>query len=55
VRASGIATLLVDKSVAEVTAVADRVVIVVKGQVAFEGTPAAMKADPAIMKQHLGV
>jgi len=55
VRESGIATLLVDKSVAEVTAVADRVVIVVKGQVAFEGTPAAMQADPVIMKQHLGV
>ena len=32
VRESGIATLLVDKSVAEVTALADRVMILVKGQ-----------------------
>ena len=55
VRDSGIATLVVDKTVSEVTAVADRVVIIVKGQVAFEGTPAQLKADPAIMHQHLGV
>ncbi len=55
VRDSGIATLVVDKTVSEVTAVADRVVIIVKGQVAFEGTPGQLKADPVIMQQHLGV
>ena len=55
VRESGIATLLVDKTVAEVTAVADRVIILVKGQIVFEGTPAALKSDPAIMHRHLGV
>jgi branched-chain amino acid transport system ATP-binding protein len=55
VRRSGIATLLVDKSVSEVTAVADRVVILVKGQVVFEGTPDALKADPELMHRHLGV
>ena len=36
VRDSGIATLVVDKTVSEVTAVVDRVVIIVKGQVAVE-------------------
>jgi branched-chain amino acid transport system ATP-binding protein len=55
VRESGIATLLVDKSVSEVTAVADRVVILVKGQIVFEGTPDALKADPELMHRHLGV
>jgi len=55
VRQSGIATLLVDKSVSEVTAVADRVVILVKGQIVFEGTPDALKADPELMHRHLGV
>ena len=54
-RRSGIATLLVDKSVSEVTAVADRVVILVKGQIVFEGTPDALKADPELMHRHLGV
>ena len=55
VRDAGIATLLVDKTVSEVTAVADRVVILVKGQVAFEGTPDALKADPEMLHRHLGV
>ena len=55
VREAGIATLVVDKTVSEVTAVADRVVILVKGQIVFEGTPGALKADPDIMHRHLGV
>ena len=55
VRASGIATLVVDKTVSEVTAVADRVVILVKGQIVFEGTPGALLADPSMMQRHLGV
>ena len=55
IRSSGIATLVVDKTVNEVTAVADRVVVVVKGQLAFEGTPAALLADAARMQALLGV
>ena len=55
VRESGIATLLVDKSVSDVAAVVDRVVILVKGHVVFEGAPAALNADPATMHRHLGV
>ncbi len=55
VRETGIATLVVDKTVSEVTAVADRVAILVKGQIVFEGTPAALKSNPDIMQQHLGV
>ena len=55
VRESGIATLLVDKSVSEVTALADRVVILVKGQTMFEGTPHDLKSDPEAMHRHLGV
>jgi branched-chain amino acid transport system ATP-binding protein len=55
VRESGIATLLVDKSVSEVTALADRVIILVKGQTVFEGTPQELKFNPEIMHRHLGV
>jgi len=55
VRESGVATILVDKTVSEVTAIADRIVILVKGQVAFEGAPQALRADPEIMRLHLGV
>ncbi len=55
VRDSGIATLIVDKTVSEVTGVADRVVILVKGEIVFEGAPDALKADPGMMQRHLGV
>ena len=55
IRESGIATLMVDKSVSEITAMADRLVILVKGQTVFEGVPAALKANPELMHRHLGV
>jgi len=55
VRESGIATLLVDKSVSEVTAVANRVIILVKGQTVFEGKAAELTSSREIMEQHLGV
>jgi len=55
IRAAGIATLIVDKTVEAVTALADRVVIIVKGEVAFEGAPATLKAEPELMRRHLGV
>jgi branched-chain amino acid transport system ATP-binding protein len=55
VKEAGVATLVVDKSVAEVAAIADRVVVLVKGEVGFEGTPAQLRADPATMQRHLGV
>jgi branched-chain amino acid transport system ATP-binding protein len=55
VRESGIATLLVDKSVSEVTALANRVIILVKGQTVFEGKAKDLKFNQEIMEQHLGV
>jgi branched-chain amino acid transport system ATP-binding protein len=55
VREAGIATIVVDKTVQEVTAVADRVVVLVKGETAFEGPPGALTSDPELMHRHLGV
>jgi len=55
IRSTGMATLVVDKAVAAVTDIADRMVILVKGQVVFEGTAAALKADPHLTRRHLGV
>ena len=55
IRDSGVATLIVDKSVAEVTGIADRIVLLVKGEIVFEGKPAALEADPEMMHRHLGV
>jgi branched-chain amino acid transport system ATP-binding protein len=55
VREAGVATLIVDKSVAQVAAVADSVVVLVKGQIAFSGPPAELQANPELMHRHLGV
>ena len=55
VRESGIATLLVDKSVSDVAAIADRVIILVKGEIVFEGKPAELKAQRELLERHLGV
>jgi branched-chain amino acid transport system ATP-binding protein len=55
VRDTGITTLVVDKTVSEVTTVADRVVVLVKGQVAFAGTPGDLLGDHERMQRMLGV
>lgn len=55
VRQAGIAVLVVDKSVAEITSVADRVVVLVKGSVVLAGPPEALLADKSLMHRMLGV
>jgi branched-chain amino acid transport system ATP-binding protein len=55
VRDTGITTLIVDKTVAEVTAIADRVVVLVKGDVAFAGPSQDLVSDEARMHRLLGV
>lgn len=55
VREAGVATIVVDKTVAAVLSVVDRAEILVKGSVVWNGTPAALRADPELMHRHLGV
>jgi len=55
VRASGIATVIVDKNFSAVNAITDRNVILVKGEVAFADTAAALRAQPDIHQRYLGV
>ena len=55
IREAGVATLIVDKTVSAVTEIADRVLIIVKGEIVFEGDPATLKAQPELMHRHLGV
>ena len=55
IRADGIATLVVDRTVASVLSVVDRAVVLVKGQVAYDGAPATLAADPALLAKYLGV
>ena len=55
IRAQGIATVLVDKNYAAITAIADRSVILVKGRVAFAGDSPSLLAQPELLQRHLGV
>jgi branched-chain amino acid transport system ATP-binding protein len=55
IRGSGIASVIVDKNFAAVSAVADRIVVLVKGSVVFAGAADALKAQPELMHRHLGV
>ena len=55
VREHGIATIVVDKNFSALAAIADRIVVLVKGQVVFDGAAAALREDAALRHQHLGV
>ena len=55
VREAGMTTLVVDKTVSEVTAVADRVAVLLQGEIVFEGTPKALLGDAALMQRTLGI
>lgn len=55
IRAGGIATVVVDKTVASVLSVVDRSTVLIKGTVAFDGSPTMLRNDPALMQRCLGV
>jgi branched-chain amino acid transport system ATP-binding protein len=55
IRTSGIATVIVDKNYAAVTALTDRNVVLVKGQVVFESDSVSMRANPSALHRYLGV
>jgi branched-chain amino acid transport system ATP-binding protein len=55
VREAGVATVVVDKTVSAVLSLVDRAEILVKGNMAWSGPPAALRADPELMQRHLGV
>ena len=55
IRASGISSIIVDKAWKHVTQVTDRNVILVKGEVVFQGTSAELQSQPHLLDQYLGV
>ena len=52
---SGISTVIVDKNWQHVTKVTQRNVILVKGEVVFQGSSAELLSQPDVLNQHLGV
>ena len=55
IRASGIATVIVDKNYAAVMALADRSVVLVKGRVVFSGESGELSDSQELMQRFLGV
>jgi branched-chain amino acid transport system ATP-binding protein len=54
-RGDGLSILLVEQNLALALAVADRIYVLNKGRVVFEGTPDQLRADPGVREQYLGV
>jgi len=54
-RDNGVATLVVDKDFRALSRLANRVLLMTKGEIAFSGTPAELKAQPELLEKHLGV
>jgi len=55
IRGEGIATIVVDKDFRSLAAIADRIVMLAKGVIVFDGPPSLLAAQPALLEQHLGV
>ncbi len=55
IRETGISSVIVDKNWKHVTQIADRNVILVKGEVVFAGTSDELHRQPHLLEQYLGV
>jgi branched-chain amino acid transport system ATP-binding protein len=55
IRDSGISSVIVDKAWKQVTQVTDRNVILVKGEVVFQGSSAELRSQPHLLDRFLGV
>jgi branched-chain amino acid transport system ATP-binding protein len=55
IRDSGISSIIVDKNWKHVTQITDRNVILVKGEVVFDGATPALLAQPELLEKYLGV
>jgi len=55
VKGTGISSVIVDKNWKQVTQITDRNVILLKGEVVFEGSSAVLHAQPELLLQYLGV
>lgn len=55
IRSEGIATIVVDKDVKNLSRVADRMIIMSKGKLVFTGTPEELAGQGDLLERHLGV
>ena len=51
----GVATIVVDKDFRSLSGIADRMLLMAKGTILFDGRPGALMAEPELLRRHLGV
>src|SRR5262249_51714591 len=55
IKVAGVACVIVDKDLKALSEIADRLLIIAKGQMVFAGTPQELMMRPEIKQRHLGV
>jgi branched-chain amino acid transport system ATP-binding protein len=55
IRAERVATIVVDKDFRALSRLADRMFLMSKGTLVFEGTPAQLAAERGLLERHLGI
>jgi branched-chain amino acid transport system ATP-binding protein len=55
IRAEGIATIVVDKDFRSLSKIVDRMIMLSKGEIVFDGSPAKLAADTSLLETYLGV
>jgi branched-chain amino acid transport system ATP-binding protein len=55
IRETGMSSIIVDKNFSAVSTISDRNIILVKGQVVFEGSSDTLRAQPEMLRSCLGV
>ena len=55
IRGEGVATIVVDKDFRSLSEIADRMLLMAKGTILFDGRPGALMAEPELLRRHLGV
>jgi branched-chain amino acid transport system ATP-binding protein len=55
IRRTGIASVIVDKDFRALSRLCDRTVVLVKGEVVYDGATGALAADPDFLHRHLGI
>lgn len=55
VKDTGIASLIVDKNVTVLLEITDRSLVMVKGELVYDGASSELKAQPRLIREHIGV
>jgi branched-chain amino acid transport system ATP-binding protein len=55
IKGEGVATIVVDKDFRSLSRIADRMVLLAKGVVVFDGAPTELATQPELLERHLGV